>query len=145
MNEREKSRYMGVMLAIACFALLPAQAGLNFNIGVTPHGSSLSVGYHAPARRGVQLHGSARVYSHPPRGCAHPYPPAVRYAPPHGYAHPAPPVVRYTPPRGHYVVRVERHWVDGCWSESISHYGRVVRVWNPGYWAERSVRVWVNY
>ena len=118
---------MGVVLVAACCALLPAQAGVDFNIGVTPHGTALSVGYHSQPAPGPQAYYGGRGYCHPPR-----------------YVRPCPPVMRCPPPRGHYVTRVERYWVDGGWSESISRYGRVVRVWNPGYWAERTVRVWVN-
>lgn len=110
-----------VIMSAAIFAAGELQAdSFRFGIGVTPRGTSLSVGY------------GDRECHPKPRG------PKVRHAP-------QPVRVVHRRPVGHYEDRVERVWVDGYWTQRVHRNGRPVRVWNPGYWTERVVRLWVRH
>jgi len=111
-----------MMIAICALSAMQASAdGLRFNLGVSPHGTSFSVGYSDPGP--VRDHGRDRRCN----------------------AVPPPPRVRYVARRGHYENRVERYWVDGYWSRLVYPDGRLIEQWNPGYWAERNVQVWVSH
>jgi hypothetical protein len=68
-----------------------------------------------------------------------PAPPAVVYAPA------PPPVVAYVPaPRGYWKEIVVKTWVPERWVSSRDRWGRHVRVCEPGYYAYRTDRVWVD-
>ena len=110
-----------ITLATAIFTAGELRAdAFRFGIGVTPHGTSLSIGYGD-------------------RGC-HP-------DPHYGRGRHAPPPVRIVRcrPAGHYETRIERVWTDGYWTRAACRRGRITRVWNPGYWSERTIRVWVRH
>ena len=112
-----------IALATTIFTVGELRAdGFRFGIGVTPHGTSLSIGYRD--------------------GSCHPVPPPgkVRCVPP-----PPPVRVVHRRPAGHYETRIERYWVDGYWKQVYCRRGRITSVWQPGYWAERTVRVRVRH
>lgn len=68
-----------------------------------------------------------------------PVPPAVVYAPA--------PTVIYAPvaPRGYWKEIVVKSWVPERWVASRDRWGRMVRVCEPGYFAYRTDRVWVDH
>lgn len=65
-------------------------------------------------------------------------PPTVVYAP-------APTVVYAPPaPRGYWTEMVVKTWVPERWVSSRDRWGRPVRICEPGYFAYRTDRVWVD-
>ena len=110
-----------ITLATAIFTAGELRAdAFRFGIGITPHGTSLSIGYGD-------------------RGC-HPKPRGAR-----GRYAPSPVRVVRCRPAGHYETRIEKVWVDGYWNRAVHHRGRITRVWHSGYWSERTLRVWVTH
>ena len=64
-------------------------------------------------------------------------PPAVTYAPPAVVYAPA-------PIRGYWTDVTVKTWVPERWVTSRDRWGRVVRICEPGYYAYRMDRVWVD-
>ncbi|MDO8540393.1 MAG: hypothetical protein Q7S40_08115 [Opitutaceae bacterium] len=67
--------------------------------------------------------------------------PAPVYAAPAYYP---PPPVHYVPTRGYWKDMVVKTWVPERWSVSHNRWGRPVRTCEPGYFAYRTERVWVD-
>ena len=65
-----------------------------------------------------------------------PAPPTVVYAPP--------PAVVVTPARGYWKDVAVKTWVPERWVVSRDRWGRPVRHCEPGYYAYRTERVWVE-
>jgi hypothetical protein len=51
----------------------------------------------------------------------------------------------YTPARGHWENVTTKVWVPERWVVSRNHWGRPVRVLEPGYFTYRTDRVWVDH
>jgi hypothetical protein len=51
----------------------------------------------------------------------------------------------YTPTRGHWENVTTKVWVPERWVVSRNHWGRPVRVLEPGYFTYRTDRVWVEH
>lgn len=88
----------------------------------------------ADTRFSVGVHVGAPVYSAPP---------VVSYVPA-PVVH-APPVVAYTPARGYWKEVVVKTWIPERWVMSRDRWGRPVRVCEPGHFAYRTDRVWVDH
>lgn len=73
-----------------------------------------------------------------------PAPPAVVYAPPPVVVHAPPPAVVYAPARGHWEDVMVRTWIPERWVYSRDRWGRSVRLLEPGHYALRTDRVWVE-
>ena len=63
-------------------------------------------------------------------------PPVVSYVP-------APTVVHAPPARGYWEEVVVKSWVPDRWITSRDRFGRLVRVFEPGYFTYHTDRVWV--
>jgi hypothetical protein len=108
-------------LAIA----LLAAAGLAASSARADHDSRVTV-------RG-SIHVGAPIYSAPSPVCETPAP--VYYAPaPHHHA----------PARGYWKEVVVKTWIPERWSVRHDRWGRPIRVCEPGHYAYRTDRIWVD-
>jgi hypothetical protein len=73
-----------------------------------------------------------------------PAPPAVVYAPPPVVVYAPPPTVVYAPASGYWKEIVVNTWVPERWVHSRDRWGRSVRLLEPGHYALRTDRVWVD-
>jgi hypothetical protein len=100
-----------------------AAAGLTASVARADHDSRVTV------RGSVTI--GAPVYSAP----VPVYAPAPVYAPTPVYTAPA---------RGYWKDVTVKTWVPERWVMTRNHWGRPVRVFEPGYFAYRTDRVWVD-
>lgn len=89
------------------------------------------------ARADTRIHVGINVGSAP-----HRHAPVVVAAPP-AYC-PPPAVVQYAPARGYWKDVTIKTWVPERWVMGRDRWGRPVRVCEPGYYAYRTDRVWVE-
>ena len=73
-----------------------------------------------------------------------PVAPVVVYAPPPVVVCAPPPPVVYAPTYGYWDEVVVKTWVPERWVFARDRWGRSVRVCEPGYYACRTDRVWVD-
>lgn len=73
-----------------------------------------------------------------------PAPPTVVYAPPPPAVCPPAPAVVVAPARGYWKDVTVKTWVPERWVASRDRWGRPVRYCEPGYYAYRTERVWVD-
>ncbi|HBA85417.1 MAG TPA: hypothetical protein DCZ95_15125 [Verrucomicrobia bacterium] len=53
-------------------------------------------------------------------------------------------IVREPPPSGHYEYQTRQEWVPGQWVFEESYHGRLRQVWQPGYYQDVTVKIWVE-
>lgn len=90
----------------------------------------------ADTRVSIGVNVGAPVYRHPA--------PTVVVAPPPVVAYTPAPVIVAAPSRGYWKEVVVKTWVPERWVSSHDRWGRHVRVCEPGYYAYRTDRVWVD-
>ena len=73
----------------------------------------------------------------------HPAPPVV-YAPAPAVVYAPPPAVVVSSPRGYWRDVQVRTWVPERWVVRTNRWGRAERYCEPGYYAYRTERVWVD-
>lgn len=98
---------------------------------------------HADTRVRVGINIGAPEYTPAPVVVAAP-PPAVVYAPAPAVACPPPAVVVAPAPRGYWKDVQVRTWVPERWVVRTNRWGHSERYCEPGYFAVRTERVWVD-
>lgn len=113
---------LALVVSAAALAATSARADTRVRIGV-----NIGSPAHYP---------SAPVVAYTP-------PPTVVYAPPAAVVY-APPAVVVAPPRGYWKEVQVRTWVPERWVVRTNRWGRPERYCEPGYYAYRTDRVWVD-
>jgi hypothetical protein len=95
-------------------------------------------------RVGISVGIPAYSYPHPAPVVVHAPPPAVAYAVPPTVVYAPAPAVVVAAPRGYWKEVQVRTWVPERWVVRTNRWGRAERHCEPGYFAYRTERVWVD-